>query len=396
MKNRKKDIVLIIAGIIFAVLVIYIGVNLSPKRRMIQEIADALNPVLKAENQSMHLNVTTVIDENTMQSDADIYMVNTENKQYLVVESQNFPMYITDNLLLFNNGKAFKIAEETGKQAGDYKTLFSQINTLYKVLDITCEKTELEKAYFVEVTEEKIEEILAVLPVENEVLKGIEKLQLKLVTRDKKLNRMEFRGGTNAYEKEMELTILFSDFRVMEEGEYRIPDVVRESAETVDKDSLFSLSEDLYRLMKAAHKFSQKENIDGTVYIAASCGKLKISTQNTLKELQNGSGNSGISMNMDNISNMMALLCLEGDISCRQEGDRYSYQLQLNEETMQMLAESLVPELVNYVVTFTQGSAKIVLQEENISSVEIEIGGSVKVIMVDIPANVSAKIQFRT
>lgn len=394
MKDRKKDIVLIGAGIVLAALLVYIGVNIMPKNRMIKEIAKALHPILESENQSMHMNMNTEIGEEVFQTDADIYMVQEDSRNYFVAEWQDFPIYVTDNILLFENGKAFKIADNTQKQAMDYKSLFSHISTLYKVLDIICEKSDLEKSYLVEVTDEKMEELLAMLPIENEYLENIEKLQMKLVTRDKKLNRIEFKGSTDAYEKEMELTVLFSDFRVLAEGEYGIPDAVKESAETVDADSLFSLSEDLYRLMKAAKKISHKENIDGTVYIAANCGKLRISTQSTLKEFQSGSGNANISMNPAGISDLMSLLCLEGDISCSEEGDESVYLLQLSEETMQVLAERLVPELVNYVMTFTKGSAEIVLKEENISSAEIEIGGNVKVLTADIPANVSAEIQF--
>ncbi len=394
MKNRKKDFVLIIAGIIFAALVIYIGVNLSPKNRMIKEIAAALQPVLKSENQSMRLDVNTVINEKTMQMNADIYMVEAENRQYLVVESQDFPIYITDNILLLKNGKAFKIADEVQNKAIDYKNLFLQISTVYKVLDFTCEKSDLEKAYMVEVTGEDMETLLAMLPIENEILNGIEKIQVKLVTRDKKLNRIEIWGSADVYEKNAELSILMSDFKVLTE-EYEIPSLVKESVNNVDVDSLFSLSEDLYRLITVAKNFSQKENIDGTIYITANCGMLKINNKSNLGQLSNSSGNSGISVNIEGISEMIALLCLEGDISCTEDEGKYVYQLELSQETMQNLAQALVPELVNYVVDFSKGSSEVVVKDESISTIKIEIAGSINVLMTDIPANVSAEICFQ-
>ena len=394
MKNRKRDFILIIAGIIFVVLVIYIGVNLLPKNRMIKEITNILKPVLKSENQSIHLDAATAIGENVMQMDADFYTVKEDGRQYFIVESQNFPIYITDNILLFKNGKAFKITDEETNVKVDYKKMLSQISMLYKVLDITCEKSAYEKGYYVEVTDDKMTELLAMLPIEKEMEEHIEKLQLKLVSKDKQLERIEFVGSADTEEKQIELTVLLSEFKILKKGEYKIPDLVRASAEAVDEDSLFSLSEDLYRLMTAAKKMSQEGNIEGTVYISANCGTLKISNRSTLKELQKNSGNSDISINIESISDIITLLCLEGDISCSEQGEEYSYHLQLSKEAMQTLTERLVPEIVNYVVTFTNGSATIVLKEENISSVEIEIGGSVNILSVDIPANVSAKIQL--
>lgn len=111
MENRKKGMVLIIAGIIFIALIFYIGINLTPKARMLKEITSALEPVLKEANQSMKLSMNVGTGENSIQTDVRIYMLKEERK-YFVMEVNGVPLYIADQLLVLKNGKAFEIADK--------------------------------------------------------------------------------------------------------------------------------------------------------------------------------------------------------------------------------------------------------------------------------------------
>ena len=393
MKSKKKDVVLIIAGIIFIVLIAYIGISLTPKARMLKEITNALNPVLKEENQSMKLHISTDAGEKQVQADAGLYMLQ-EDKKYFVMEVNEFPVYIADNFLVLKNGKMFEILDNEQKEKTDYKNFFSRIAAIYKVADFECEKSGQEKIYTVNVTEEK-EVLLKFLPVDDFLSESIEKVQLKLAVREKKLDRVELQAtigeGTNA----AKISMLLSDFKILKQGEYLIPEIVKNSIENVDRDSLLSLTEDMYHLIKAAIQFAGKEAFAGSVHMNASCGILNINHTSSLKELQAGGNHDlGISFDMDAVTNFIALICMEGKISCTRENGTFIYQLELEPETMEILAQNMIPELVNYTLDFTKGEAEIEVEKEEIASVKLEIQGNIDILISKVPASIGVEAEF--
>ena len=394
MENRRKGMVLIIAGIIFIALIFYIGINLTPKARMLKEITSALEPVLKEANQSMKLSMNVGTGENSIQTDVRIYMLKEERK-YFVMEVNGVPLYIADQLLVLKNGKAFEIADKEQEEKTDYKKLFSQIGIVYKAADFECVTSGQEKIYTVGVTEEEMDALLKTMPIDEFLADSIEKMQLKLAVRDKTLSRIEILGTAKAGENGMEVSMVLSNFQVLSKESYVIPEIVKNSIENVDRDSLFSLSEDLCRLIKAATRFAGKETLDGTFQINANCGILKLEHNGSLEELQKSSSNNlGISVSMDAVTNFLSLLCMEGEISCTNENDTFIYQLKLEQETMEILAQTLIPELVNYTLDFTRGNAEIILEKRSISAIKMDIQGNIDILISKIPASISVGIEF--
>ncbi len=394
-KLKKKDIVLLFAGTIFLILLAYIGIRIVPKNRMIKEIADAMNPIIKAENQSFHLRINGNIDDKEMVMDSDIYLLKDQSQEYFIAELGEIPIYITDNLLIFENGKAFKIKEETEEKAIDFKTLFSHISTVYRMLDIIYEKTEEESSYKVQVTGEELRTLLDLLPVEYDMVENVEELQLTLVIRDKKLHALEFYGSAVDSDKKVELHLCLSNFKELEAGSYSIPETVRTTVKNVDRSSLLILTKDLYRLIVAASKFNQEEAMDGMVYITANCGILNLNSSVSLMELLNGSTNSNIKLDKEKMVEIILYLCIEGNLSCAETKEGYRYELQLEEDVMQSIVSTFVPELVNHVVTIQNGSSYLILKEENISTIQVNIDGNIKVLLADIPASIDVEICFR-
>ena len=47
------------------------------------------------------------------------------------------------------------------------------------------------------------------------------------------------------------------------------------------------------------------------------------------------------------------------------------------------------------MITFQKSDAYIILKEDKISTIDINIGGSVKILMADIPANIEIEICFK-
>lgn len=406
MKNKKSlYVVLGIIGILLLGVIVYLSVNVFPKLKIGKEISDLLQPILTEENQAMHLDVSADLAGEVVDVHSDLYLVKDEEINYVVMDQYDFPIYIVDNVLYLENGHAFKIAEEVQNQQMDYKELFLQIAAAYEIFDITCVKTDAETGYGVNVTGEQVQELLSVvMPAnqsvessESDVLKYIENLNIQLTAKNGTIDRIELSGSADVNDTKVQISITISEFHVLEVGEYVIPDVVKDAVKTVDKDSLFNLTEDLYRLMVAFERFSKQETLNGTVTITANCGIIDFKQSYDMKDFDNmeHTANEAVDVEgLENLPEMIGFLCMEGEISCTELDTSYEYKLALDKEAMQKIAEMVVPDLINYVVTMTEGTVLIELENESISSITIEIDGSIKVLFSEVPAEVGVEFEY--
>lgn len=396
MKNKKKlYMILGIAGILLLGVVIFLAVTVFPKFQTAKEITNALQPVLEAENQSMNLDITADLNGELFALDSDIYSVKDKDTKYLILELEGHPLYIVENVLFLENGKAFKIADEMQSQVEEYENLLPQIMAVYEIFEVTKTKTDIETSYEVTVTGEQVENLLeAAMLTEYTELQAIESLQVKLVTKEEQLDRVELSGNANVESTSVQMAVTISEFQILQAGEYVIPDLITESVQTVDKDSLFNLTKDLYRLMMALEPFSDMDKINGTVALTVDCGLIQMDTEMNLSDLKTENTEITNAVDVKQLPEMIALLCLEGDISCTEDGDAYVYKLVLDADFMERLAETIAPELVNYVISFTEGSAELTLEGEGITSMKIVVKGNVNVLFTEIPMEVGAEFIF--
>ena len=116
MTKKKWKIVIGILLMIVAVIVGYFCVGIFSRLKVGKEITNLLQPMLTEENKSMHLHIAADVNEESFLLDSDIYMLNEDDRSYVVMEQMNVPIYFTENLLFFENGHAFKLSEEVEYQ----------------------------------------------------------------------------------------------------------------------------------------------------------------------------------------------------------------------------------------------------------------------------------------
>ena len=90
----------------------------------------------------------------------------------------------------------------------------------------------------------------------------------------------------------------------------------------------------------------------------------------------------------------IAALCLEGDVSCKKVNNAYVYELELEEEEILNLSQTIVPDIVNEVVSLSNGKAIITVENRKVTSMEIIIDGRLTVLLVEIDAKIGAKFVF--
>ena len=396
--KRSKKILLAILGVLLLAAVIggiCIGRTLVPTVNHALRISELLQPVIDAENQTMHIAVSAEFGGNDLSAESDIYLVREDDAPYLVLEQNSNSVYISDNVLFLENGKAFKIGDKLQKQTASYEDLLAHIGVLYETLKITAEETESQRIYSVTVTGEQAKTLLEAaslgeaLPAE-----GVEKLKLQVTERNGKLDQISFSGSGNADETAVMLRATLSGFRILAAGDYPIPEAVKQSAATVDPEALFSLTEDLYRLMLAMAPFANMESIAGTLKLTVDCGPLQLDTQMTLSDLKTTSNSQIDPEQLQTLPEVLGLMCMEGDISCTRDGRAYVYKLILDQPAMQELTRMILPELAQYGGDLTEGEATIRLENDAITSMKVSIEGKVSALLVQIPVTVGAEFIF--
>jgi len=325
MKNKK-----IIIGIllIIVVLLLIAVVLFFPKAKTGSEIAALLKPVITAENQSMDISLDFMIAGKETSIHSTMYWLTEGENTYIVIEQGGHPVYIVDDVLYLENGAAFLIydkGQEVKKKSLDVE-MFSQIAALYEMFEITVTKEDEIETYTVEVSGEEAQKLIAqALPDVYEELSQIDSLKVNLTAKEDELTSVSYSGGATVNGKEMALQMQVDNFKVLVPGEYVIPGTIQDAIKTVDKDELFCITEDLYRLMVGFSDLANQEQVAGSVKLSANCGMINFKKTYDLAELETNTVDLENAEQIENLPDMIAYLCLEGDISCVEEADGYHY-----------------------------------------------------------------------
>ena len=289
MKNKKGIVIGIVMVLLLLVVGIFMAINVFPTVKATIEITNALQPYLEAENQSMHFDVDAEVEDKSIEINADIYATKEENKKYLIIEQENMCFYVVDNLILLENGKAFLLSEDEDngkKQMPNSMEILPLLAVAFEEFSIQRNEADLNVQYEIEITGEQVKKILeASIPSKEDIGASVEYLQVQLVTQSGELDEIRMTGKGSAKDSAILLDVVLSDFNVLEDGEYPIPQLIKDSVQNVDKDKLFCLTEDLYPLLKAVKPLTDINNLQGIMTWKVSCGLIQINNSMDLERL---------------------------------------------------------------------------------------------------------------
>ena len=389
--GNKKRIWVAAVLIIAAVITVCAVLPLKSAADHALRISGLLQPWLSGNNQTMHLAASARINGVPLETESDISLVTEDGISFLVLERQGTAVYVADNVLFLENGKAFKLGDKLQTRTASYEKLLPCIGALYDTLRITVRETQEETAYSVTVTGAQVDTLLSAASL-GEASAGIEKLELCLTERNGELARILFTGSGNFQGTSVSLNVTLSGFRVL--GDCPIPEAVKQGVATVDPDGLFSLSEDLYRLVLALAPFGDGKSIDADLHLRGDCGLIQLDTRLRLSDLQTGANGQLDPEKLRTLPEMLGWLCMEGDLTCSRNGDSYSYELALDQTSMKELSRMILPELAQYGGDLTEGNVSIILQDNAITSMYVSIKGEMRVLFAQIPVTVGAEFIF--
>ena len=390
--SKKRLLILLAVVLVLAAAVVWLlNSALFATATAGSKIAAALEPMLNAENQSLHIQMNAAVGDTPISLDCDMYAVQSEENRYVILEQDGNRFYITDGLLILENGNAFRLAEEFRSGDVSYQELLPLISALYEALDITVEESETETAYGISVTGTQAQQLMtAAFPMEEFALDGIDTLQVTLVTGDEKLEHI----GLSASAMGLKLDAVISDFRVLEEGAYEIPSAVTESYANTDRERLFSLTEDLYRLVTALESFADETSREGTVKLRVESDLLTLDNSWKLSQLK-GLTDSRISgKDLQQLPELLMALFTESRITCEHGDTESVYTVTLDQSTIKKITRLILPELADYTDSLTQGTAQLTLADNTVAAMGLSINGSINALITQLPISISAEFVF--
>lgn len=402
---KKAPIAYIIVAIIGCILLGAFLLVKDPQTQKLQlgmEIWDIFQPVLNAEHQSMQIDASICVEEEEIDLESKMYRVKDENVNYLIFEQEDFPIFVVDNMLFLENGKAFKISdvpyvpeENDEQEKSNEDKLFKQVVKALKEFEITTKTVGGQTHYSVVVTGKMVEDIMKeILPMEKELFASIENLQMVLVTKGEKIVRMELSSDSVIDAKKVKVDVVLSEFQILRQGQYSIPELVKKSIKETNPEDLFCLSRDLYPLLKASQSFETLADREGTVRVGIDFGLIQLDTTIDIDELRKGTDKVENSGKVQAVPSWLSVLFLEGEISVTVEKKKYTYSLELDASTTKTIAEMLVPNLRMYQFEFTKSEAKLVVQDDEIASIAISINGMVDIFIKEIPLKLEMEYMF--
>ena len=395
MKKSKK--IWICVGVILVVFTLGLFVWFFPKAKTGSEIAALLKPIITSENQSMDINLKFMIAGQETDIELKTYWLKEAEEKYLVMEQDEHPIYLVEDVLYLENGRAFLVqdADEEHQIKSIDAQMFVQLTALYEALDITTRKENDTDIYSVEVSGEDAQVLVGrIMPETYNELSEIDNLRVDITAQEDRLTSVSYSGGALVNGKEMALEVRIDNFKTLESGEYVIPEKIKSAIQNVNKEDLFCITEDLYCLMVAFADLASQETIQGKVTLSSNTGMINFKKTYDLEKLGTSKNDLENADQIENLPEMIAFLCMEGDISCEEEVDGYCYTLKLNKNAMEDIAEMIIPDGVNQLIKLSKGHVEIVINGSKIQSMEIGIAGTLQSLFSKIQSQVGAEFVF--
>ena len=360
-----------------------------PQVQMSSELASIFKDVLTTSNQSVELDLNLEIGDMQLALDSNVYILNEGDKTIFVLEENGHSIYLCDSALILENGKAYRVETNTNRN------LIEQIHTLYEATE-AIKTEELDKTiYTIEAHEEAAEALMEVLiPSAEGKLANVKDTIVRIIAKDGILQSVEVEGYAtlmNAMESEIKAHVVISNFS--EIAGYEVPANVQSVISNIDSSSLSIMSEDMYRIIMAFVEFNAKEQ-EGTVSLDVSCGSINFELEQDWADFISGSSNLISESRLDVIHDIIYEICLNGEYSSEKIGNAYIYSMKLDDAAIDKLATSMVSDISLQAVDLAKGTIRVIVEDNEITAFEVDIDGTITVLLSEIDASIDAVFMF--
>ena len=346
-----------------------------------------------------------------------------EGRSVTRAEMQGAAVYYCDGVIYLENGQAVA----AGHVIPNYPDLLSGVFALYKGSDISVFENPSERIYSVGVDGDAALSLLEdMLPSVLGRLTQVDLLDVDLVERDGELAQLRFEAsGLFAGDGEDRPLTVSAVLETLEGGgqSVELPSRVREQIESGNREDAIA-DEDVFRLLESWLGLTARDPLMAGVSLSADCGPLVLDEElvwnrthaggvevNSIRKNgrtyyfskenvydESGNRESGAGSALFSPRDLLKLayqLCINGEISCEENGGTYTYTLALDEDGMARVAHTVLPDSEKLALSFRSGSVEITVTDAGVERIRFACGGSVRIVVVDAPVSISAELRFR-
>lgn len=362
----------------------------------------------------MDLSVTAHVNEKTFDADVGFFTTLCGEKRVSCVMWEDIPLYYCDGVMLLENGRAYR-AEGV---LPDYSKLLSHVAGLYRAVEVTASEENGVKTYHAVARGEAAEQLLALLLNENTpVVPETETVQMDLLLTDGEPTNLHIEWNGVGGDVKAELR------HALEERDHTLPQAVRSAIESGEYTKAEEVGEQVGRFILTWTELATRDPLDADVSLTANCGPLLLDEKLTWQRTQwNGT-------RLSCVSHRGARIYYTDDAACTGNGlavDRGSaaftdagkllhlayeafllgeaeytettngcrYAITLDEAGMLDFAGAIAPETKTLGISFSEGTVRLDVRDGAASSISVQCKGRLRVVRTDVPASVSAYMEF--
>ena len=333
------------------------------------------------------------------------------------------PLYYAENLVVLENGTAYQLTNKFP----DYSSLLAELVSLYKNASFTTTADGDATVYGVSVEGESAKTLLEItMPAIADRISDGQTLSAAVRMEGRSVEEVTLSASGTLNDKDQTpftVYVTLDDFAAS--ADFSVPDAVLESLDKTYADgALPVITDDLFRLLDGWSNLFAQETIAADLDLSVDCGPVVV--KNALRYYRETV--DGINVNCINKSGLniffsdsesavtasgeeasgearsltgtaklldiVYLVCQNGDFTSEQDGNTYRYRVALDSRSMDEILDVLAPDAAKLDIDFTDSTAGVTICDDVVTELTISCGGSVKVLLTQASASVTAEVHF--
>ena len=347
-----------------------------------------------------------------------VQQITQDGNTIICADQYGIDLYIANGALYLENGRAFRLMNDQ----------IDQKNLLRLALDSVRRGRVVKQTdgdtirYSTEISSDALEEVLALFVSKeiDAVFRGDE-LHAEIDIRNGELSEIRFAGeGVTGNGENIRFDAVFKTAPLSDRPE--VPQAVLDAIQSGEAEALL-LTDEALVLFAAWIKNDRADSVDAAIDVRAECGVLSLDesysyfrqkVQNTdihcvsnrlfrvyfTKDATCTSSGKPIStaeMRLVDTAQLIPIVrefFLRGSYSCEELGSGKLYTITVKADEIGGLVEQVIPELKDLNVSYEDCTVSVSVRDGSLYSLELECGGSVKIVTKDVDANATAIVHF--
>ena len=354
----------------------------------------------------------------TSETSVDVLRTSTDGQPVTRLTRDGLSLYLANDTLYLTDGSACALG---ANGLIDYGALLDASVSLYESAELETSKNGDETVYSAAISGEDAQKIAAILlPSMAEGTGVLQEASMLLAEQDGTLERLAFEIALSD-EANTALTLTLTPRHGAAE-DAEIPEAVLSAMKSGDTAANITLTDDVFRLLRAWQATFGGDAVSADLRLKADCGPVVLDTTLgmgrqridglTVTGIQKGpvtlyvsdgkildaSGNS-VDLGANSWAKSANLLDAAAQLlfsatanHTEKPGGQEVYTIALDADGMSAAAKAIAPDIEALDIDFTEGSLEIVLNGNNLTSITISCGGTLRLLLTDTDVSLSAVI----